>query len=1356
MLSAGLPNLSHADDLRYLSQSLVPYESAAAASGTWRTLVRAAMASKRTVVNNVLHIALGHRKAGSGAVTARDATAAIDDAQNATTHMLSLRNAKERASAIEVLLAHAIAASKKRSVDVSVLELADVGKWSAKCAVELGALLARTVEQLVLTRSVALRDTLHLVFSTPPLMLSELDLTGCRLHDAHLASLWHAMPPLARLSLDGCKLTDASVPLMSELLYGTSGLRVLALKDNRFTERGLAQLETVIARIATVRVLYVGVDAIEKRAQARAVVAERNAARAQASVCDSMQRPKHSHMDMTDAVMLSCMSHQASGSQSHGPSGAHWQRVRTLTLARVGLTSSLMLLPAFSVAVSLVTLSLRHNRLTELSRAVTLAIAEACPRLAELDLSFNRLRSLPTALGLLKNLRWLSVRGNELASLPPIAPVEFLDISSNAIVKWPMALDATALAACRELLMTNNRLSSIPAILLGSLPALQRLSLRGNPLMHLPAELTSVVDAAAVAAALRALTAAPAPASCVRVLRVGAPASDKSAVARLLCGKPPAPPSADAVQVLPWTVSSTRTVALFDFNGSARSPTYAFFLSKRTVNLIFVNLADVDAGFTEHCLQKVFAVGTPIKVIVVGTHDDDLPSGEAERRLQQLNQTVLRRFRKLTCCVVSRKAPESIETLRQAVLEDVEAMALGYAELPCERALAQKLGALRAGGTTMLSWQAYSDVAAALSISHEALLEITRSLHCAGALMWFEATNLRDTVILDPLFVGAVFGTVMMYNHSPRVGSFLSESDIRASMPAALASRDIGSVTALLETFDIIYRLPQVPVRFLVPLLLNEARLSIGAVQSEPGALRASWTRTWKFPHLVPSLFFGRLMSRVLESFGADNVLLWSNGLLLRFVAGGVTPDSRELHDVHIDVQLAHRVLRATVRAHELLQPPPAHLPPPPSSSPAPPPPTPQSVLMRVVNKIETLAVAMGCSDGVVREMLCNCARCSEPTAVPTRFAVSETPMTATASPPPLVCGGVSVALHAVAPDLTLYNIFDSVCELREIELSEEIGRGAFGKVSRGTWRGMQVAVKELVCDEADSLLTPSAWHEFCNEARIHAALSHPCIVRHMAVISHPPSIVTEFCSGGNLSDFLERPVSSVSETVRIVIALNIAQALEYIHTQPQPLLHRDVRSPNVFMTRDNDASLAAALFQGEPIAKLGDFGLATDVRIGRQQLESWIWMAPETRGMMALYTDRADIFSYAMVVYNVMTHELPFTDLLAVRDSWRVERDVSDHGRRPSGLTRASSEGTVSLPPVLVALVEQCWAEAPDSRPPASVIVARLRAARADASSGRRPSDEKRWPLRMGALVDRRGSMSEQRPSMKGEKTSL
>jgi hypothetical protein len=94
MLSAGLPNLSHADDLRYLSQSLITEQTAMDASDLWRSLVRAAIASKRTVVNNLLHIALGPRKTDSGTVTARDAIAAIGATQNATSHMLSLRNTK--------------------------------------------------------------------------------------------------------------------------------------------------------------------------------------------------------------------------------------------------------------------------------------------------------------------------------------------------------------------------------------------------------------------------------------------------------------------------------------------------------------------------------------------------------------------------------------------------------------------------------------------------------------------------------------------------------------------------------------------------------------------------------------------------------------------------------------------------------------------------------------------------------------------------------------------------------------------------------------------------------------------------------------------------------------------------------------------------------------------------------------------------------------------------------------------------------------------------------------------------------------------------------------------------------------
>ena len=122
---------------------------------------------------------------------------------------------------------------------------------------------------------------------------------------------------------------------------------------------------------------------------ARAEVAERNATKTLTQVLETLRRPKQSHIDLTDARAL-----------------------RTEHPIATGLV-----------------LSLRQNRLTEISRLVANALVDSCPLLAEFDLSFSRLCAL-SALGRLAKLRWLSVRNNALVSLPAFAaaPLEFLDI----------------------------------------------------------------------------------------------------------------------------------------------------------------------------------------------------------------------------------------------------------------------------------------------------------------------------------------------------------------------------------------------------------------------------------------------------------------------------------------------------------------------------------------------------------------------------------------------------------------------------------------------------------------------------------------------------------------------------------------------------------------------------------------------------------------------------------------------------------------------------------------------------------------------------------------------------------------
>jgi hypothetical protein len=141
-------------------------------------------------------------------------------------------------------------------------------------------------------------------------------------------------------------------------------------------------------------------------------------------------------------------------------------------------------------------------------------------------------------------------------------------------------------------------------------------------------------------------------------------------------------------------------------------------------------------------------------------------------------------------CVVSAVhkpgARNGIEILREAVLEAATAMARTHAEQACERALRAKLAALRGGGVRRIAWTEYAALAAALAITHDALLDVTRSLRCTGDVMWFETPSLRNMVILDVQFVADALRTVVTFRHSFVHEGVVSDADLRAALPPSL------------------------------------------------------------------------------------------------------------------------------------------------------------------------------------------------------------------------------------------------------------------------------------------------------------------------------------------------------------------------------------------------------------------------------------------------------------------------------------------------------------------------------------------------------------------------------------------
>ena len=171
-----------------------------------------------------------------------------------------------------------------------------------------------------------------------------------------------------------------------------------------------------------------------------------------------------------------------------------------------------------------------------------------------------------------------------------------------------------------------------------------------------------------------------------------------------------------------------------------------------------------------------------------------------------------------------------------------------------------------------------------------------------------------------------------------------------------------------------------------------------------------------------------------------------------------------------------------------------------------------------------------------------------------------------------------------------------------EVILSEKsLGVGAWGKVYEGTFRGCQVAVKQI----HDLILSHHNRRLFEREMSIASRCRHPHLLQFIGATNDDgsPLFITELLDT-DLRDVLrQRPL--LHEEV-VCIALDVAKALNYLHLKkPSPIIHRDISSSNVLLwTRDNCWR-----------AKLSDYGAANFMR---QHMTSnpgaSIYAAPESQ----------------------------------------------------------------------------------------------------------------------------------------------
>ncbi len=241
----------------------------------------------------------------------------------------------------------------------------------------------------------------------------------------------------------------------------------------------------------------------------------------------------------------------------------------------------------------------------------------------------------------------------------------------------------------------------------------------------------------------------------------------------------------------------------------------------------------------------------------------------------------------------------------------------------------------------------------------------------------------------------------------------------------------------------------------------------------------------------------------------------------------------------------------------------------------------------------------------------------------------------------------------------------------------QKIGEGGFGQVFLGVWNGKYVAIKKFNTKEKYNI--KYSLNKFIKEINIISNLRHPNVVLYIGASINKLEyyMISEFIPRGSLFDYIHVHKNKFTENEQLSIAYEIAIALRYLHSRK--INHCDLKSSNILL--DENMKI-----------KVSDFGLSRlknyfALNENKGRIGTSHWMPPEIMKAQK-YEESADVYSYGMIVWEMMTSEIPY------------------YGLTPNqiiGLV-ADSRKIVEIPkighPALKKLIKNCLLYEPQRRP--------------------------------------------------------
>lgn len=274
-----------------------------------------------------------------------------------------------------------------------------------------------------------------------------------------------------------------------------------------------------------------------------------------------------------------------------------------------------------------------------------------------------------------------------------------------------------------------------------------------------------------------------------------------------------------------------------------------------------------------------------------------------------------------------------------------------------------------------------------------------------------------------------------------------------------------------------------------------------------------------------------------------------------------------------------------------------------------------------------------------------------------------------------------------------------SQIEPHNLTLGPSVGTGGTAEVFRGSYFGRVVAIKQLFRHRRMSVKEEIS---FNREVAVLARITHPNLVQFYGVSfkERPFRIITEFCEGGTAFDLLHNSELVLTWKQKCYMCRDTAAGMEYLHTFVPQIIHRDLKSLNLLM--DSQVRHRTDV----PVVKVSDFGLSK-MKDGpgkswgkmTSQVGTLHWMAPEVFAGQD-YDETVDIYSYAMVMFEILCQEVPFEDT----DPSLIGA-MTVKGIRPD-LSRLPRD----CPKQLAEIMMTCWSHDATKRPGFCVIVETLR----------------------------------------------